>query len=222
MTGREGPALLGAVLAGGRSRRFGSDKARAELGGRSFLRRSVDALEPSVVRVGVVLGAGDGTLPADAVGVPVRRDRTAARGPLEGLRVALTWAAEEGLEGAVVLACDVPLIDAATVAALVRAWEGHSADAPDGVVPVAGGRLQPLVAVYAVGVLPAVEERLRGGDGSLRGLVRALRLATPDAADLLAAEGGLDPADRFLNVNTPADRARARALPGEGRRGRRG
>ena len=36
--------ILGCVLAGGQSQRFGSDKALAELAGRSLLARAVDAL----------------------------------------------------------------------------------------------------------------------------------------------------------------------------------
>ncbi|HMP57293.1 MAG TPA: NTP transferase domain-containing protein, partial [Novosphingobium sp.] len=36
--------ILGCVLAGGQSSRFGSDKALAELGGRSLLALAVDAL----------------------------------------------------------------------------------------------------------------------------------------------------------------------------------
>ena len=35
--------ILGVVLAGGKSTRFGSDKALAELGGRTLLARAVDA-----------------------------------------------------------------------------------------------------------------------------------------------------------------------------------
>src|SRR5687768_5356431 len=39
-----GTMILGAVLAGGQSSRFGSDKALAELDGRTLIARAVDAL----------------------------------------------------------------------------------------------------------------------------------------------------------------------------------
>lgn len=54
--------ILGAVLAGGRSTRFGSDKALARLGGRSLLARAVASLEEwcdEVVIVGRESGGED-------------------------------------------------------------------------------------------------------------------------------------------------------------------
>jgi molybdopterin-guanine dinucleotide biosynthesis protein A len=45
-------AVLGAVLAGGRSRRFGSDKAFAELGGESLVRRAARSLDAAAGPLG--------------------------------------------------------------------------------------------------------------------------------------------------------------------------
>ena len=51
------PPLFGLVLAGGRSRRFGSDKAAIEVGGRSLLARTVDLLQGVTDRVFVSVRA---------------------------------------------------------------------------------------------------------------------------------------------------------------------
>ena len=77
---------LGAVLAGGRSSRFGSDKALAMLDGRSLLDHAVGALRPH----------------CDAV-VVVGRDKTADwprpdMGPLGGIAGALIHAMVEGFD----------------------------------------------------------------------------------------------------------------------------
>lgn len=206
------PRLLGAVLTGGQGRRFGGRKAGAPLAGIPMARRVFQALEPVTALHGFVVAAGD-PLPRD---VPARRDREGGRGPLEGLAVALRWAGEEGCEGAVVLACDLPLMDPETVRWLVRSYRDRPPEAVDGLVPEVEGRLQPLAAVYAVRALPLIEERLGGADRSLSGALAALQVQRR------GLDGGGPPAERFLNVNTGADHERAAAVlreRGEGKGG---
>jgi molybdopterin-guanine dinucleotide biosynthesis protein A len=77
---------LGAVLAGGRSSRFGSDKALAMLGGRSLLDHAAAALRPHCDAV-VVVGRGE------IVDWP-RPDM----GPLGGIAGALIHAADRGYD----------------------------------------------------------------------------------------------------------------------------
>ncbi|MDE2562134.1 MAG: molybdenum cofactor guanylyltransferase [Sphingomonadales bacterium] len=90
--------ILGAVLAGGSSTRFGSDKALAEIDGRTLLARAVDALEAQCDAVVVV---GRETAPA-----PTLPDWPhAGMGPLGGLAAALHHAADAGYWA--VLSCAV-------------------------------------------------------------------------------------------------------------------
>lgn len=85
--------ILGAVLAGGQSSRFGSDKALAALGGRTLLERAVAALEAQCDGV-IVVGRGD---------MPDRP--RAGMGPLGGINAALHHAASHGYSD--VLTCGV-------------------------------------------------------------------------------------------------------------------
>ena len=90
--------ILGCVLAGGQSTRFGSDKALAQLGGHSLLARAVDALSGWCERVVVV---GREVAPA-----PTLPDWPHAHmGPLGGIAAALRLAEDEGF--AAVLTCGV-------------------------------------------------------------------------------------------------------------------
>ena len=90
--------ILGVVLAGGKSTRFGSDKALAELGGRTLIARAVDALSGLCEYVVVV---GRETAPA-----PTLPDWPRANmGPLAGLAAALHLARDDGY--AAVLSCGV-------------------------------------------------------------------------------------------------------------------
>lgn len=90
--------ILGAVLAGGASSRFGSDKAMAEIGGHTLLSLAVDTLSGWCEHVIVV---GRETAPA-----PTLPDwPQSGMGPLAGLAAALHHALDEGYE--TVLTCGV-------------------------------------------------------------------------------------------------------------------
>ncbi|MEJ2408730.1 MAG: molybdenum cofactor guanylyltransferase [Novosphingobium sp.] len=90
--------ILGAVLAGGLSSRFGSDKALAELHGRSLIALTVDALAGWCEHVVV---AGRETAPAPTLPDWPRP----GMGPLAGLAAALHYAQDEGFDA--VLSCGV-------------------------------------------------------------------------------------------------------------------
>ncbi|MGF7149258.1 molybdopterin-guanine dinucleotide biosynthesis protein A [Sphingomonas zeicaulis] len=93
---------LGVVLAGGRSSRFGSDKALARFDGRTLLDHALGALQPHVDAVAIV-GRAHGTVPGIA-------DWPAPDlGPLGGLCGALRHAAAEGYDA--VLSCSVDCLD---------------------------------------------------------------------------------------------------------------
>ncbi len=203
--------LLGVVLAGGRSERYGRPKWRERVGGASMAARALEALASHVEERGVVGGE-----PALAdLGVPVREDLRPGRGPVAGLETALRWAGEHGREGVVVLACDLPLVDGGVVGALVAA---ASLDGEvDAVVPRGPRGPEPLCAVYGVGALPAVERILERSEASMGSLLERLRVAWVPVESL--AGGGW----ALHNVNTPGDRARAEARLGcGGRSGERG
>jgi molybdenum cofactor guanylyltransferase len=155
--------------------------------------RTLAAVTPDVVVVS--------SLPVDA-GVPVLPDRVPGKGPLGGLDAALREARSRGRTGVLLLACDLPLVDAELLASVVRSAGSASAAAPER----RGGGIEPLCAVWAVGTLQTVERRLSGEDLSLHGLFRevggvVIAGAHPEKAD-----------DRLLNVNTQGDRRRAEAV----------
>ncbi|WP_088183390.1 molybdenum cofactor guanylyltransferase [Sphingobium sp. Z007] len=104
----EGP-ILGAVLAGGRSSRFGSDKALARLAdGRTLIDHARSGLAPHVAAIVVCGRAG---------GLP---DRPAPDlGPLGGLNAALHHARSHGFVGVLTTGCDMPFYPAALPAALI-------------------------------------------------------------------------------------------------------
>ena len=90
--------ILGVVLAGGNSTRFGSDKALAELGGHTLLNRAFDTLTGFCELV-VIAGRAQG--PGHCIPDWPRPNM----GPLAGIAAALHLARDEGYDS--VLACGV-------------------------------------------------------------------------------------------------------------------
>jgi molybdenum cofactor guanylyltransferase len=90
--------ILGAVLAGGMSTRFGSDKALAELDGRSLLARAVESLK--AMCDAVVIAGRDSDLAPSISDWP-----RAGMGPLGGIAAALRHASDNGYDS--VLTCGV-------------------------------------------------------------------------------------------------------------------
>ncbi|MEW6628973.1 MAG: molybdenum cofactor guanylyltransferase [Pseudomonadota bacterium] len=104
--------LLGVVLAGGRSSRFGSDKALALAHGRPLLDHAIDTLRPVVQDI-VISGR-------EWPSVPSLPDRPArSLGPLAGLNAALHHGQAEGYDAILSLACDTPFVDGAILSALI-------------------------------------------------------------------------------------------------------
>ncbi len=187
--------LLGAVLAGGRSRRYGRDKAMELVAGVPMLHRAIHALEATTDEV-VVISCNHAEVPKGIRGLP---DAMPGHGPLGGLHTALLEAEACQLHAVLLLACDLPLVGERVMAAIAAQAETSLAAAPR-----RPGGVEPLSAVSGCSALPLVAERLAESDLSLHSLFRAL-----DGRELDLASLGLETGASFLNVNTPEDLVRA-------------
>ena len=116
--------ILGAVLVGGASRRFGSNKADAQLVGVSLLDHQLNILR-SVPADRLAYVGGDhrpeldpfaGYVDDAIVGVD-----TTERSSLLGILAALTYASDKKCESVIILGCDVPLVTRQTLQQLVAA-----------------------------------------------------------------------------------------------------
>lgn len=182
-------SLYGLVLAGGKSRRMGQDKARLRRGGQSQLAYIAQLLEPLVDRVFV-------STRADQMEEPERRrfdqiiDRYQDMGPVAGILSAMD---EHPDTDWLVVACDLPNIDASTVSYLL---EHRSQDQPFSAYRSShDGLPEPLCAVYTSGSAGIVRGLVADGVHCPRKiLIRSdtLLLEQPDPHSL-------------DNVNTPDD-----------------
>ncbi len=203
----------GIVLAGGSSRRFGSDKRRASLAGRPLLEFALEALLPLTHEVIVAIGPDEPPPDVGRSGGLVRfaRDAPGTGGPLAGLAAALELATEPL---AIVVGGDMPTLRATVLAALVSAVTGGTlAEAPvQAAALLDGGVLRPLPCALRTGPSRLVARRLlQGGEGSLHAVLDRLRtIGLPEDT-----WRPLDPTGAsLLDVDTPDDLARiAGAMP---------
>ncbi|MCC6924219.1 molybdenum cofactor guanylyltransferase [Novosphingobium sp.] len=146
--------ILGAVLAGGQSSRFGSDKALAVLGGESLIARAVDLLSGWCEKV-VVIGREEAPAPT------LPDWPRPGMGPLGGIAAALRDARDEGYDE--VLTCGVDSFDLPeNLPALLAPAPAYLTD-------------QPVVGLWPVSAVAPVEAILRGeGRHSMRALAEAI------------------------------------------------
>ena len=209
---------LGAVvLAGGRSSRMGRPKALLDWHGRPAVGHAVEVVSEGVGGgpVCVVSGYGQELPPLDAILVA---DEVAYPGPLSGLVSGLR---ELTGRADLAFACgvDTPLL----VPAFVRAVCGALRDGDDAVVPVIGGRQQPLLAAYRTILVPRLETLLERGGGGLREIPSVCAVRELSEQVLATVDPGLRSA---ANANTPeewaalhADTSRILAILGDGEDG---
>lgn len=152
------------ILAGGRSSRFGSDKARAELNGESLLARLVKHVQSRASRITVVADIQDKYSDLDLRTIT---DEVAAAGPLGGLHAALRDLREDE-NWLLLLSCDLVDPPVTWIEDLLKHCQMECSAAA-----VFTDRWQPLVAVYHKQIVTEVEQRLAAGDRAMWRLLEA-------------------------------------------------
>lgn len=199
-----GPAdvPLGVVLAGGKSSRLGRDKAWLTFFGRPLLCRVADVLARVTGEV-LVSGRDPSVFGLEAPWLP---DATPGLGPAGGVSTVLAAVKRSCL----VVSCDLPFLDEATVRRLVEAWRGR---APDVLMTTyrieETGYLESLVAIYEPEGLALMRQYLDRDE-------RRLSAMFPEHRRLHIDYRRADPeaARAFFNINAPPDLTRARDMEG--------
>lgn len=180
----------GAVLAGGRSRRFGEDKALYPYRGKPLLLWVLESLSGASERYIVA------NRPYEGFGVPVYPDLLPGADSLSGLHSALFHAKNPWVA---VAACDLPFLSPAYWAFLYE--KAQASPHPVVVVQNPEGDLEPLMAFYHKDCLPQVERQIREGDFRLGRVVEVLGATYMAAKEVVARFG-----ERvYLNANRRAD-----------------
>jgi molybdopterin-guanine dinucleotide biosynthesis protein A len=199
--------VIGVLLAGGQSRRFGGgDKTLSALAGKSMLAHAIDRLSPQVSAL--VLNANgdparfanyDLTVIADPVGDYA--------GPLAGVLAGLDWAARESDARWVVTAAgDSPLFPNDLVARLMAAAGDRY---PAIALAACGDQIHPTFGLWPVALAGDLRDALKTGVRRIVAWTENHDCAVVDFGQ--RAQGGQS-FDPFFNVNTREDLQAAEAL----------
>ena len=187
---KDAPPLFGLVLAGGRSKRFGRDKAGIEIDGQVLLDRVVALIDGACDRVFV-------SVRADQVEEAMRKryslivDEQPEHGPAGGILAAQAHAPEAAW---LVAACDMPLLDTTSIGRLVDARRADKAGI--GYRSPVDNLPEPLCAIWEPATLERFRQRVEsGGSLSPRDMLADTNIDLIDATD----------ARVLANVNTQAD-----------------
>lgn len=193
--------MTGVVLAGGRSSRFGENKALADWRGRPLVQAVVDSLLEALPKVLVVTKNAAELAFLKSPRVSVIEDLCRDGHPMGGLFTAL-----QGLPTAhaFVAACDMPFVRPELIRAL---W--HSRADYDAVIPVWREKRQPLCGVYSRGCAGMIRASIDADSLGIARLFDTLRTRF-----MLEAEvKGVDPRGlSFLDIDTREDYERAKGL----------
>jgi len=179
--------LTGVLLLGGRSRRFGSDKTQASLGGMPLAGHAHRALSEVCSRVLLSVSNHSSHSSVGELSGRLLFDDVPDRGPLGGILTAFSISTEPFL---VVLAGDLPRIRAATLSRMVMRFESGVLLARD----EQSGRVQPLCAVWSREASGQLEEYLESGHRSVLGFLDGV---VTQVFDL--------PSEELININRPGD-----------------
>lgn len=185
----EHPAVL--ILAGGRSRRMGRDKAQLPFQGQSLLERAVAFWKSQLpgAKIYVSLGKPDPHFPLPQDITPVY-DLTPEQGPMGGLQAAFQSTGSDLLW---VSAVDMPELCPEAVAALEH---GHS-HCEDVCVFARDGRPEPLLGLYRSTCLGEIHRLLEAGNRRMGALLDHV------STTLVPLES-----ERWIrNINTPQELA---------------
>lgn len=185
------------VLAGGRSSRFGRDKATARLAGVPLLSRVAALAAPFACRITVV---ADRAGKYESLGLRTIVDPRPGRGPLGGLLAALADAAEGWV---LLLPCDLWTLQEEWIRRLLAARRPGSR-----VVAFRGARWEPMPGLYHAAALAEVAAAVERGELTL------WRLYSRVQTEVVALPGGWP---ELAQVNSRADLRRVETLLEGGR-----
>lgn len=195
---RSGDDMVGAVLAGGKSRRFGRNKAVEQFHGERLIERQVRTLRCLFPEVMIVSNTPELYLDLD---VTIVQDLIPERGPLGGIYTGLLFAQGKSI---FVTACDMPFLQLPVLRRMVELFPGH-----DVVVPRLGDYLEPLHGIYSPRCLPHIRRMLDREELQIIRLFPSVKIAYLSKEEI----GRLDPTGlSFFNINTPEDLAKAKQL----------
>jgi molybdopterin-guanine dinucleotide biosynthesis protein A len=188
------------VLAGGRSRRLGRNKALEQFGDRPLIQRVIDTVSLLDNDI-VVVAASKGQLPQLDHRIRIVIDRYPISGALVGIFTGLKAARSHRC---LAVACDMPFLNIDLLRYMISVSERY-----DAVIPRMENMIEPLHAVYSTDCIEPIQLQIDSGNLKISDLLSKIRVRYIDREEIER----YDPQHlSFINVNSENDLNKARGL----------
>ena len=180
--------ITGIILAGGKSKRMGTDKASIKLNKKTLLENSVELLRPFCETILISSNNSEHKI-TETKTVP---DEIADCGPIGGVYSCLK---ESKTDWNFVISVDSALVKLQFVKHLISEIEDF-----DAVVPIHSKGKEPLIALYNKNCLFEIEKIIRSGDFKMLNLLNSINTKWVDSQNWVEKYPKL-----FHNINRPED-----------------
>jgi molybdopterin-guanine dinucleotide biosynthesis protein A len=179
----------GAILIGGKSSRFGNDKANLIFSGEILAQRTYNRLDRILDDLFFISDQSDKYTDTD---FKVYADLGPSIGPLSGLITALKYCRHPYC---FVTACDLPFFDERLLNIL---WQQRKAN-PDIIAPIWQDKIEPLAAFYHKTCIAAIENALAENRFMMKGFWQNMQVELVDLTRSFSTE---ELKKMFFNINT--------------------
>jgi molybdopterin-guanine dinucleotide biosynthesis protein A len=186
--------VTGVILAGGRSRRYGKNKALVEIDGIPLIERVVSVMQSVFQHLILITNTPD---EYSYLKLPMYEDLIKGLGPLGGIFTALTTITNEA---GFLVACDMPSLNRELIHHMVKVRDDF-----DAVVPRIRGNTEALHALYCKRCLPAIRRLVDSREYQVLRFFPKVSVRYVDENEIRR----FDPELRsFFNVNRPQELGR--------------
>ena len=188
--------VSGVILAGGKSRRYGKNKALVDIDGIPLIQRVLGVMKSLFPSVILITNTPETYAFLD---IPMYEDRIKGLGPLGGIFTALNVIPETA---SFFVACDMPFLNRDLIRYLVAVRQGF-----DVVVPNLSGMFETLHALYNRECLPAIENLIHAGTYQTIQLFRKVSVRYINENEVRKFDPELK---SFSNINRPEELVKMR------------
>ena len=183
--------ITGIILAGGKSLRYGRNKAMVEVDGTRLIERVISVMQPLFENLIIITNT---PREYDYLQLPMHEDLIKGLGPLGGVYTGLeTISGESGF----FVACDMPFLQSDLIRHMVEIKGDF-----DAVVPKVDWKIEPLHAIYTRNCLPAIKKLIDAQGYQIIKFFDNIRVRYVKEEEIRSFDSRLK---SFLNVNSPGE-----------------
>ena len=183
--------VSGVILVGGKSRRYGQNKALVNINGVPLIKKVLGVLENLFPSIILVTNTPD---TYSFLNLPMFEDKIKGLGPLGGIFTGLNVISEKA---GFFVACDMPFLNPDLIRYQATVRQGY-----DVVVPTLSGQFEALHALYTQNCLPGIEQMIHAGVYQTIQLYRSVSVRYVEEREIRRFDPKLK---SFSNINKPEE-----------------